>query len=206
MSRLRGLSKFQDSNLALGLKTQELDQIFDTLHCLHLLSHTILIYSSLELRQFTSFSSWLRTEIEIQATDPLSVTAEENLNKDAMPDYPLILEYVQGAMLNSKLYDLLNLQINDNRPTWDLMGKDNLSYEQYKQDIRRVREEQNTERKLPGLDSLLTCLNRQCATVFQGIAEAQGRKVRLGDSVQIGTNVTHSDIRMITQVSSIDFV
>ena len=188
--------------MTLGLEVLELDQIFDTVSCIQLLCHTILIYAGSELRQFGAFSAWLRQEIEMQATDPTSVTAEEPADKDVMLDYLLILEYIQGSMQNSKLYELLNIQRpSDERPQWQMPEDQTTLYESYRTEIQKIRQDQRPDRKLPGLDSLLQRLDRQCKIVFQRLAAAQGRKVRLGSLIQFEEGVAHHDMRMIAQVS-----
>lgn len=194
MSRLRGLSRFQESNVALGLETQELDQIFDTLNCLELLAHCILIYTNQELQQFQSFSTWLKSEIETQAINPMSAAADEHLERDIIPDYPKILDYVQGPMLNSRLYELLDLQINKERPTWDLVDEGSGLYEHYKSEIQKVRNDCVLEKQLPGLERLLAYLKVQCSEVFAKISAAQGRKTRLGDVLHVGDDIDYSDI------------
>ena len=188
--------------MALDLETSELDHIFDTISCLQLLCHTLLIYAGTELRQFTAFSSWLRQEIETQATDPLSTTAEESLDKDVMPDYHQILEYVQGPMQHSRLFELLNLQKPGKDHTkLEVAEDDSLLYDQYKVEVKKIRKGNGLEKPLPGLDFLMQRLNRQCTTVFQRTAAAQGRKVRFGNHVDIGKDVSSYDIRMILKVS-----
>ena len=204
VSRLRGLSKFEESRVALDLETSELDLVFDTISCLQLLCHTILIYTGQELRQFSAFSSWLRQEIETQATDPLSSTAEENADKDMMPNYHQILEYVQGAMQHSKLYELLNIRhSNENPAKLEVMEDHNLLYNRYKVEVKKIRQGKRRENALRGLESLVGRLHRQCKTMFQRTAAAQGRKVRFGNLVDVGKNVTQFDMRTIPRVRSI---
>ena len=201
VSRLRGLSKFEDSRVALGLETSELDQIFDTISCLQLLCHTILIYASSELRQFTAFSAWLRQEVETQATDPLSTTAEENMDKDVVPDYPLIFEYVQGALKRSRLHDLFNMpESGAARPKWSMAGDEEILYDRYKIELRKFKKDVTLEQELPGLAFLVSRLDRQCRVVFQRTARAQGQKVRFSSPVRVGRKSKHCEIRMVPQV------
>ena len=202
MSRLRGLSKFEDSRAALDLETSEFDHVFDTISCLQLLCHTLLIYTGSELRQFTLFSSWLRQEIETQATDPLSSAAEENLDKDVMPDYHQILEYVQGAMQASQLFELLNIpQPGKSHARLETREDDSLLYDQYKAEIKKIRQGKHPEKPLPGLDYLTERLNRQCVAIFQRTAAAQGRKVRFGTHINICNDFGCYDLRMVPKVS-----
>lgn len=201
VSRLRGLSKFEESRVALGLETLEFDQIFDTICCLQLLCHTILIYAGVELRQFIAFSAWVRQEIETQATDPMSSAAEESIDKDVMLDYQQILDYVQGAMQQSQLFELFDMQQPDEqRPDWEAMDGVSPLYDRYKIEVRKMRDGTRPERRLPGLHSLLLRLDRQCKVVFERTASAQRQKVRFGQSLRVGQATDHYDMTMIPKV------
>ena len=200
VSCLRGLARFHESNVALGLEVLELDQIFDTINCLQLLAHTVLIYSGSELRQFSAFSAWLRQEIEVQATDPLSAVAEENVDKDSVPDYQQILLYVRGAMQKSQLYELFYVQKEDQRTAWDIDNDNAMLYDRYKAEVKKTRQGDRVEKQLPGLESLISRLSRQCRLVFQRIADSQARKIRIGDSISVGNNVKHHDMKMFVLV------
>jgi anaphase-promoting complex subunit 4 len=67
------------------------------------LCHQLLIYANAEHRQFATFSRWLKHEIDVQATDPNSASAEETAERDLGIDYGLLLGYVQGALEQSKI-------------------------------------------------------------------------------------------------------
>ena len=203
MSRLQGLSKFQESSVTLGIETQDLDQIFDTLNCLNLLGHCILIYTSCELREATAFAAWIKREIDIQATDPTSTTAEEHLETDIISDYPKVFQYIRGAMLNSQLYEFLDLEVDSQRPSWEPAKEGSVLYEHYKAHVKKIRDGELCDKKLPGLATLLSYLNTQCTEVFAKISAAQGRKVRLGDMLLLGENLYHTDMIMIPEVNCV---
>ena len=205
MSRLQGLSKFQESSVALGIETQDLDQIFDTLSCLNTLSHCILIYTSNELREATAFALWMKREIDIQATDPTSATAEEHLDTDNICDYPKVFQYIRGAMLNSQLYEFLDLEVDPQRPNWHPTKEGSVLYEHYKVHVKKIRDGEICEKKLPGLTTLLSYLNTQCTEVFAKISAAQGRKVRLGDMLLLGEDIYHTDMIMVPEVNCVVF-
>lgn len=103
LSRLIGLSKFQKLSDVLGLETSDLNGIMETLDCLHLLAHHIIINTNEELGQFVSFSKWLRHEIDLQSAEPMSQTLEDLLEKTDLMEYPQTLKYIQGALANSAL-------------------------------------------------------------------------------------------------------
>ncbi|PYH45714.1 putative anaphase-promoting complex component Cut20/Apc4 [Aspergillus saccharolyticus JOP 1030-1] len=103
ISRLVGLSRFQKLSEVLGLETPDLSTIVETLDCLQLLAHHILINVNEELTQFNAFSRWLRHEIDMQSAEPMSQTLEELMEKTDMVEYPQTLKYIRGALTKSAL-------------------------------------------------------------------------------------------------------
>lgn len=202
ISRLRGLSRFQDANYALGLFTLELDNILDSVNTLQLMAHNILISICSELQQFYAFSSWLRQEIENQATDPTSATAQEAAEKDTSVDYGNTLEYIQGAMKESRLLELLGNR-DDHRPKWDLDAEGRSLYQLYKKEVSELNKGASAQKQLPGLDDLIAHLEKKCGLMFGRIAETQRRNVRFGPSIQVGQGIPDCmDMRMVSEVSS----
>ena len=203
VSRLRGLSKFQESNKALGLSTQELDALISTANTLQLLAHHILIAANSELRQFTAFSAWLRREIEIQSTEPSATGSPDSIENDVNIDHMSTLEYLQGPMLRSRLADFFSIQMtNDARPKWDLATEGGSLYELYKKEIKLADPSTLTGRQIPGLNALIMHLGAQCNVVFTRIAETQRRHVRFGAPISLGKGIPNSlDMRMVMSVS-----
>ncbi|KAL8831838.1 MAG: hypothetical protein Q9191_000627 [Dirinaria sp. TL-2023a] len=201
VSRLRGLSKFQNSKASFGLSTQELDNVLDTVSCLQLLTHHVLITASSELSQFSAFSAWLRQEIETQSTDTSASTAQEMNERDPHIDHASTLEYIQGAMKQSRLVDLFNLaETADGQPQWDIAAEGRSLYDLYKRELRRPSKPNFPEKQLPGLDALLAHLDMQCSAVFHGIAETQTRNIRFGSNICLGKGNTECiDMRMVLE-------
>lgn len=203
VSRLRGLSKFQESNKALGLSTQELEALISTVNSLQLLAHHILIAANSELQQFTAFSAWLRREIEVQSTESSASDLHDSIENDANIDHMSTLEYLQGPMLRSRLADLFNIQMaNDTRPKWDLAAEGSSLYELYKKEIKLANPSALAGRQIPGLNALITHLGAQCDVVFTRIAETQRRHIRFGSPIPLGKGIpTSLDMRMVMKVS-----
>ena len=202
VSRLRGLSRFQDSNAALGLSTKDLDNVLDTVNCVQLLAHHVLICAGSELRQFTAFSAWLRQEIELQSADAGSTSVHEAAEKDLNIDHASTLEYIQGAMMQSQLIGYFNLQSQDaEKPQLDLSAEGCSLYGVYKRELKEVRNGIVPQKQLPGLGDLISHLGTQCNLVFAKIAETQRRNVRLGSPIPLGTHVPACmDMRMVVDV------
>lgn len=186
--------------MTIGLSTQELDNTLDTVGCLQLVAHRILITAGLELRQFQAFSGWLRQEIDIQATDSSS---SETTEKDINVDHASTLEYIQGPMLKSQLITLFNLMEPGEQPLqWALEAEKRSLMELYKREYRLMSDADFSNKRLPGLDALMGHLDNQCQTVFNRIAQTQKRNVRFGVPISLGAGVPQCmDMRTIVEVS-----
>ena len=190
ISRLRGLSRFQESTETLGLSTGELDDAFDTVSCLFLVAHDIQSSCSSELLQFTAFSAWMKLEIEIQATDPSSTSADDTAEKDGMLDHAKVLDYIQGPMHSSRILELLEIySLSDARPGWNFAAEEKLMYPSFKNARKAHMTGGAPKIRLPGLASIIGRLDAQCQATFGKIAEAQRRKVRIGSSILLADDL-----------------
>ena len=199
VSRLRGLSRFQLSNANLGLSTLEFDNVLDTVNCLQLMAHQILITSGSELRQFLAFSAWLRDAIDIQAS---GASVAESAEKDIDVDYASTLDYIQGAMTQSQLFSFFNLEprAEENTP-WDLAAEGRSLFELYRQGLQNANTRDSSTRKLPTLNALMKHLDTQCNAIFIRIAEMQRRSVRFGAPVYLQQGVPScADMTMFPEV------
>ncbi|KAL8642534.1 MAG: hypothetical protein Q9228_000798 [Teloschistes exilis] len=202
ISRLRGLSRFQPSDIMLGLSTLELDNMLDSVHCLQLVSHHLQKCVGLELQQFAHFSAWLRHEIERQAVDPGTASAQEIVDRDTDFDYGSILEYVQGAMTHSQM-SIYSGSHGDTNSQLDLDAGGGLLFELYKKGLIAVGAGYTERKHLPGLDGLVVHFQRQSDSFFEHISESQRRNVHFGIPVQLGQGVPAcTDMRMVDETNS----
>ena len=201
ISRLRGLSKFQGSNLALGLNTQELDDILDTNQSLQLLSHHILRLTTTELHQYTAFSAWFHKEIELRSSDSTSSTHHDSLERESSIDHAATLQYIQGAMCQSRLrVHLQERTTNHDYSKWNISAGGRSLYALYRGELGNMENASETS-SLPGLDSLIEHMSSQCGKLFSRIAETQRRNVRFGNAVPISSNSTaFAEARVISEV------
>lgn len=199
VSRLRGLSRFQLSNANLGLSTQEFDDVLDTVNCLQLMTHQILLTSSSELRQFLAFSVWLRQEIDIQASD---ASMADSSDIDVNIDHVNTLQYIQGAMTQSQLTSFFNLDAPAKEQTpWDLAMEGRSLFDLYKRGLQNASREDSSASRLPTLDALMQHLDTQCNAIFSRIAETQRRSVRFGAPIYLQRGVPSCvDTRMLHEV------
>lgn len=201
VSRLRGLSRHQISNVTLGLSTQSLDKVIDTVNCLQLLAHHVLIASGAELRQFLAFSAWLRHEIDTQTMD---ASTPDNNDDDTDVDYVSTLEYIQGAMTQSRLQLFFGLQETAEKiPQWDLDADGTSLFDLYKRELKCQSVESLAVKRLAGLDTLISHLHTLCNGIFSSIAETQRRNVRFGSPISLGSGVpTCMDAKMAVEVNT----
>ena len=190
LSRLMGISKFHKLSHVLGLETRDLRMVVDTVDCLHLLAHKVLIYSSQELREFLAFAKWLRHEIDVQTAEPMSQTLEELMEKSDMIDHGPTLCYIQGALTNSILQHFIQPPpgMGAFRPPptapspWVAAGRDHTFYETYKVMLTQLEKQvsgwyDGPQVDLPKLHDLTGRLGLQCDQVFGQIALAQRRGI-----------------------------
>ncbi|KAI9932182.1 hypothetical protein MW887_009692 [Aspergillus wentii] len=191
LSRLIGLSKFHKLSEVLGLETSDLNAIVETLDCLHLLAHHILINTNEELSQFVSFAKWLRHEIDMQSAEPMSQTLEELMEKTDMIEYPQTLQYIQGALTKSKLRNFIQQlpMMGIPRPPqttssdkWAPTGHDRSFYDTFKKLLEQQSQGQTghdgaDQVEHPKLNDLTKRLGLQFEKVFGQIALTQRRGI-----------------------------
>ncbi|KEY79226.1 anaphase promoting complex component Cut20/Apc4 [Aspergillus fumigatus] len=187
LSRLIGLSRFQKLSEVLGLETNDLNASVETLDCLHLLCHQILINANEELAQFIAFSQWLRHEIDMQTAEPMSQTLEELMEKTDMIDYPQTLEYIRGALTKSTLQHfiqqlpMMGVPVGKPSATSDkwTAADDRPFYDTFKKLLEQLNRGQNNANppELPKLNDLTKRLGLQFEKVFGQIAITQRRGI-----------------------------
>lgn len=199
LSRLLGLARFHSTNDSLGFNAAQVTKLIDIVSCLTLISHKILVSTMEELELFTTFSSWLRFEIDNLAS---SSTSEEISEKEATLDSAKVLTYIQRYLTCSPLALYLgDVSQDDYKNDWEhvedgLSLLDMLDKQLQRHDTRRP-----AMRALPQLDFLFMYLNRHSNAVFASIAESHKRGVRLGreTKLEIGSNISKYDVRMFAK-------
>ena len=163
------------------------------------MAHQILITSNAELRQFLAFSAWLREEIDIQAS---GTSGAEYAEKDITVDYASTLDYIQGAMTQSRLTSFFDLDSRaEGEDHWDVAAKERTLFELCKWGLQRASTEDSSTRRLPTFDALMKHLDAQCNAIFSRIAEMQRRSVRFGAPVYLQKGVPSCvDMRLLQEV------
>ena len=167
------------------------------------MAHSILIRASLELQQFTSFSMWLRHEIDTQAADPRSASAEEMAEKDTLVDHARVLDYIQGAMTKSRLVEFFQPPDLEGQPKQNLAAEGTSLYATYKKELKKYGGGNQMDKRLPRLADLFDHLSKQSEVIFNSISQTQRRNVMYGTPVLISRNCSTRmmDARMEPEVS-----
>lgn len=194
---LRGLARYTGSSKIINVPPEELSNILDTLRCLRLLAHNVLIYAGEERRQFTAFSKWLRHEIDTQATDPSSQSAEEAADRDPGLDHGLLLAYIPGALTKSKLAPFLRRQADIIDPRPEL-----LAYEHVKLNMSTHRQDGSIPNGSLCAWTLQEILQSQCRELFAQMTawQAKNSTMDCGVVLENGAVSEARDVRMVFEV------
>ncbi|KAL2833937.1 putative anaphase-promoting complex component Cut20/Apc4 [Aspergillus pseudoustus] len=191
LSRLIGLSKFHKLSEVLGLDTSDLNAIVETVDCLHLLSHHIIITANEELSQFHSFSRWLRHQIDMLSAEPMSQTLEELKEKTDLVEYPQTLKYIRGALTKSSLRNFIQQlpmmgfprpapSTKSSEDKWaPTSGLNRSFYDTFKKllDQQSQASDDAEPVEIPKMNDLTKRLEQQFTKVFGQIAQTQRRGI-----------------------------
>jgi len=212
LSRLKGLAQFHTSRSDMGLSVPLLTRLGDIIGSLTLVGHRTLLIVMEELELFTSFSTWLRLQIDLLASTSSSAS-DELAEREMMINQPAVLTYIRRYLLQSPLETFLSANdANDDGPgefPWAELAarRDGCLLDVVRDEIAKERERQEldeTERQHDATSFacqaryLLQFLEREAGSLFQGVAEAQRRSVRFGDRVTVvlGGDAARVDLRM----------
>lgn len=159
----------------------------DSVACLHLVSSKILIQVVDELELFTSFSSWLRYEIDRLASDTSATPADDaNAEKEASIDHSKVLAYLQTAMTSSPLAIFLGDSPEEFTDNFSHGEQGMPLYEFLDKQLQKQERGLPYIKALPRVEVLCGLLTRQASTIFGQIAEAEKRNVLFGKAYEIG--------------------
>ncbi|PVH86890.1 hypothetical protein DL98DRAFT_449113 [Cadophora sp. DSE1049] len=185
LSRFLGIVKFQGSNSTMGFTSQQINLVMDTVACLHLVSSKILIQVVDELELFSSFSTWLRHEIDRLASD--SSLPNEDVEKESSIDHGKVLLYLQTIMTSSPLTTYLNdSPSEDSNEIWTHSKYGLPMFDLLDKELQKQEQGLPYLQSLPRVDLLCTFLQQQAHSIFGRIAEAEKRNVRFGKPQNVG--------------------
>ncbi|KAK0124380.1 hypothetical protein ONS95_009343 [Cadophora gregata] len=204
LSRFLGIVKFQGSSSSMGFTSQQINLIMDTVACMHLVSSKILIQVVDELELFTSFSTWLRHEIDRLASD--SSLPNEDVDKESSIDHSKVLLYIQSIMTSSPLAIYLNdPSSSDDNETWTHSKYGVPMFDLLDKEIQKQERGLSYIKPLPRVDLLCAFFQQQAHSIFGKIAEAEKRNVLFGKPQNVGIVEVDGpvDMRMSAKVSSL---
>ncbi|KAM3077296.1 hypothetical protein ACMFMG_006647 [Clarireedia jacksonii] len=202
LSRLNGIAKFQGSDDSLGFSSHEITLIMDTVACLHLVSTKILLQVVDELDLFTSFSTWIRYEIDRLSSDSLT-HAEDAADKEASVDHSKVLLYIQTAMTNSSLSAFITeVTPTDFEDECAHAKKDVHLFDKLTRQLEKQEQGQKYRKTLPQVEFLCKYLRSQATAIFSQIAEAEKRNVLFGKAIELG--VPQDNVSMDVTMNEVD--
>ncbi|CAD6442860.1 c06f7089-702f-465a-9a30-5ce32c70bb1d [Sclerotinia trifoliorum] len=203
LSRLNGIAKFQGPDSSLGFTSAQITSIMDTVASLHLVSAKILLQVVDELELFTSFSAWLRHEIDRLASDGSSSQNDDNGDKEASIDHVKVLLYIQTVMINSPLAAFIGeVTPEDYQNESAHIGKGIQVFDLLTRQLEKQEQGSKYRKTLPQVEFLYKYLRNQAAAIFTQIANAEKSNVHFGRASELG--MAHKDVPVEMKMNMID--
>lgn len=203
LSRLLGIARFHDSRENIGFTAAQITKLMDIVTCLTVVAHKVLLCVMDELDHFTAFSTWLRVEIDRQASSNVS---EELTEREATMDNAKVIIYIQKYLTRSPLAIYFDeVMREDYAKDQELVEDGSSLLEMLDKQLKRQEVGQPYMRALPHIDFLVNYLTSRAGIVFRNIAEAEKRSVRFGHAAElsIGAKIWKHDLCMWSEQKSV---
>ncbi|KID89182.1 WD40/YVTN repeat-like-containing domain protein [Metarhizium guizhouense ARSEF 977] len=174
LSRLRGLAQFYDDRDDIGYSVTQTSRLLDIIACLGLVGHKILSNVMDELEHFNAFSTWLRFQIDRQASS--STTADELTEKEATMDTSKVLTYIENYLTHSPL-DVYFDQVSEEdwQADFDHIEDGVGILPILDAQLKKQESGQASRKALPHVDFLVSYVTTCSSRIFKDIAEATKR-------------------------------
>ncbi|KAK8915480.1 Anaphase-promoting complex subunit 4 [Metarhizium anisopliae] len=184
LSRLRGLALFYDDRDDIGYSVTQTSRLLDIIACLGLVGHKILSNVMDELEHFNAFSTWLRFQIDRQASS--STTADELTEKEATIDTSKVLTYIENYLTHSPL-DVYFDQVSEEdwQADFDHIEDGVGILPILDAQLKKQESGQGSRKALQHVDFLVSYVTTCSSRIFKDIAEATKRSVRFGKAVKL---------------------
>lgn len=179
----------------------------DIIASLTLVGHKILVMVMDELETFTAFSTWLRFQIDRLAS-PASA-GEELTEKEATLDVGKVLAYIQRYLTASPLAIFFDeISREDYKTDWDHLEDGRSLLDVLDKQLQRHEDGKASMKALPHVEFLISYATARSNKIFEGIAEAQKRRVRFGKALTLSTGrpVLNIDMRMREDGNEVSFI
>ncbi|KAK0623214.1 anaphase-promoting complex component Cut20/Apc4 [Immersiella caudata] len=196
LSRLLGIARFHDTRESIGFTPAQITRLMDIVSCLTVIAHKILLSVMDELEHFQAFSSWLRLEIDKQASSTLS---DELTEKEATMDNSKVLAYIQRYLVTSPLEYYFGEATREDYAKSQALVEDGASLlELLDKQLQRQEAGQRYMQALLHIGFLVDYLTSRASILFQNIAEAEKRTVRFGHPTElsVGQKIWKQDVQM----------
>ncbi|KAH8686721.1 anaphase-promoting complex, cyclosome, subunit 4-domain-containing protein [Ilyonectria robusta] len=203
LSRLRGLAQFYDTRDDIGFSATQINRVMDIISCLNLVGHKILISVMDELEHFTSFSTWLRFQIDRLASSSSAI--EELTEKEATMDHGKVLTYIERYLTESPLKIFFDeIEKDDYSADWAHIEDGPSLLDVLDKQLTNQENGQPSMKALPHVDFLVKYVTTWSNRIFKDIAEAKKRNVRFGKPIKlsVGNPITKMDTRMCRTTSN----
>ncbi|EPQ67390.1 Bgt-309 [Blumeria graminis f. sp. tritici] len=196
LSRLLGIAKFQDSEHTVGFTSQQIKALMDLSSCLSLISSRILMHTIDEIELFSSFSTWLRSEIERLASDKSHIT-DESSEKEASINYCKVLLYLQTMMTNSNLeVHFTKPSPTEERDTVKISHSSQKFCESLNEHFQSTKKAFSLKNSILNIECVYEELSHQASAIFDQIADEEKRNVILNKGHSIGAPEANSPVDM----------
>lgn len=137
-----------------------------------------------ELEHFNAFSTWLRFQIDRQASS--STTADELTEKEATMDTSKVLTYIENYLTHSPL-DVYFDQVSEEdwQADFDHIEDGVGILPILDAQLKKQESGQASRKALPHVDFLVSYVTTCSSRIFKDIAEATKRSVRFGKAVKL---------------------
>lgn len=194
LSRLLGIARFHDASDIIGFNESQISKLIDITSSLLMVAHKVLLNVMDELEHFAVFSTWLRLEIDKQASSSIS---EELTEREATMDHGKVLSYIRNYLISSPLELYFGSTAKgDSTGDQELLGQEQSLMELLDKELQKQEAGQPFIEALPRIDFLLSYLISRANIVSRGIAEAEKQSVRFGHATElsIGQKIWKHDI------------
>jgi anaphase-promoting complex subunit 4 len=205
LSRLLGIARFHDTRESIGFSPAQITRLMDVVSCLTVVAHKILLSVMDELEHFQGFSSWLRLEIDRQASSTLG---DELTEKDVTVDNAKVLAYIQRYLVSSPLEIYFGEATREDYAKSQELVDDGASLlEMLDKQLQRQEAGQQYMKALPHISFLVDYLTSRSNVIFQEIAEAEKRSVRFGQPTELSVDqkIWKQDVQVCPMRKSVSY-
>ncbi|POS84396.1 hypothetical protein EPUL_003540, partial [Erysiphe pulchra] len=203
LSRFFGIAKFQPIGEGPGFTSQHISLLMDTIACLHLISSKILSQVIDEIDLFTSFSAWMRYEIDQLTNDFSSTLADDITDKESLIDHSKVFFYLQKILTSTPLADhFIDSPSSEEIKNFSQARKP--MFETVSQHLKKQRQGLVYNKSILFLKNHCDELSIGATSLFKGIAGSEKCNVIFGKECLIGMAEPDSpmDLKLAMQDAS----